>query len=206
MINASHIARAHTLLALAAFGVALCVGVMLHYKKIVKNGVAGYPEEWFPSVSATYVKIPVCMVHELIYLCRIGDWYPERNLFQILIALTSGTWYYIVILDDSQACSFSIGPRFALVSLQYYLHRSPTSSLPTVVFLSGLIRTVSCGGWVYITSSDDHDVHDFFMITYIVFNIPWMIGSIACTPEDSQVVRRKRFYLTTLFGLGCTCL
>jgi hypothetical protein len=21
---------------------------------------------------------------------RIGDWYPERNLFQILIALTSG--------------------------------------------------------------------------------------------------------------------
>jgi hypothetical protein len=22
--------------------------------------------------------------------CRIGDWYPERNIFQILIALTSG--------------------------------------------------------------------------------------------------------------------
>lgn len=22
---------------------------------------------------------------------RIGDWYPERNLFQILIAITSGT-------------------------------------------------------------------------------------------------------------------
>jgi hypothetical protein len=42
-------------------------------KKIVKNGVAGYPQEWFPSVSAT-----------------IGDWYPERNIFQILITLTSG--------------------------------------------------------------------------------------------------------------------
>jgi hypothetical protein len=46
------------------------------------NGVAaleltsaqGYPEEWFPSVSAT-----------------IGDRYPERSVFMLFIALTSGT-------------------------------------------------------------------------------------------------------------------
>jgi hypothetical protein len=29
------------------------------------------------------------------------------------------------------------------------------------------VRTLSCGGWVYITSSDDHDVHDVLMITYM---------------------------------------
>jgi hypothetical protein len=25
-------------------------------------------------------------------LCRIGDWYPERNIFQILIAVNSGQY------------------------------------------------------------------------------------------------------------------
>ena len=33
----------------------------------------GYPDEWFPSVSAT-----------------IGDRYPERSVFQLFIAMTSG--------------------------------------------------------------------------------------------------------------------
>ena len=47
------IARVHTVLALTAFASALFIGCMLHYRKIVKNGVAGWPKEWFPSVSAT---------------------------------------------------------------------------------------------------------------------------------------------------------
>ncbi|TDL25465.1 hypothetical protein BD410DRAFT_836977 [Rickenella mellea] len=141
-IRASTVAKVHTFLALLAFLSALVVGCLFHYRKIVKNGVAGYPQEWFPSVSAA-----------------IGDWYPERSVFQILIALTSG-------------------PRFMLVYFQYYLTRSPTKTVPWVVFVSGLIRTVSCGGWVYITSNDDHDAHDVLMITYILFNIPWMFGSI----------------------------
>ncbi|THH00526.1 hypothetical protein EW145_g7066 [Phellinidium pouzarii] len=131
VLQASNLARAHTILGLTSFLTALVIGCTLHFKKIVKNGVAGYPQEWFPSVSAT-----------------IGDWYPERSVFQILIALTSG-------------------PRFALVFLQYYVQRSTSSSLPFVVFSTGLMRTLSCGGWVYITSNDDHDAHDVFMILYI---------------------------------------
>ncbi|KAK7044264.1 Protein cwh43 [Paramarasmius palmivorus] len=158
VIHASTIARAHTVLAFTAFTTALLVGVSLHYKKIVKNGVAGYPQEWFPSVSAT-----------------IGDWYPERNIFQILIALTSG-------------------PRFCLVAFQYLLQRSRNSSLPTFVFISGLARTLSCGGWVYITSTDDHDVHDVCMIAYMVLNLPWMVGGVLCTPLEHPSVRRKRFF------------
>ncbi|KAL4268280.1 Calcofluor white hypersensitive protein [Pleurotus pulmonarius] len=161
VFDASIIARVHSWLACTAFASALCIGCLLHYKKIVKNGVAGYPQEWFPSVSAT-----------------IGDWYPERNIFQVLIALTAG-------------------PRFALVILLYYLQRSQNSSLPTVVFISGLIRTISCGGWVYITSSDDHDVHDVLMIAYIVCDLPWMLGGIACT--QNTVVRRKRRMIATGF-------
>lgn len=56
VLNASSIARVHTIFSAFAFLAALVVGSACHYKKIVQNGVAGYPEEWFPSVSATYVK------------------------------------------------------------------------------------------------------------------------------------------------------
>ena len=36
-----------------AFFGSLILGIALHYKKIVKNEYYGYPQEWFPSVSAT---------------------------------------------------------------------------------------------------------------------------------------------------------
>ena len=52
-IDAAHVVTLHTYLAYSAFFSALLIGCALHYRKIVKNGVAGYPEEWFPSVSAT---------------------------------------------------------------------------------------------------------------------------------------------------------
>jgi hypothetical protein len=52
-IRASRLARLHTFLSLTAFIGALAIGSSLHYTKIVKNAVAGWPEEWFPSVSAT---------------------------------------------------------------------------------------------------------------------------------------------------------
>lgn len=57
----------------AAFVSAFIVGTYLHYHKIVQNEFYGYPDEWFPSVSAT-----------------IGDRYPERSFFMVFIALTSG--------------------------------------------------------------------------------------------------------------------
>ncbi|KAF9814424.1 hypothetical protein IEO21_05088 [Rhodonia placenta] len=152
-----YIARAHTILAVSAFATAFLMGCALHYKRIVKNGIAGWPDEWIPSVSAT-----------------IGDWYPERNIFQILIALNSG-------------------PRLAIVLLQYYLYRSSSSGLPGFVMLCGILRTLSCGGWVYITSTDDHDAHDILMISYIVLNIPWMWGTMARRARD-PLARRIRFW------------
>ncbi|TRM66791.1 Frag1/DRAM/Sfk1 family-domain-containing protein [Schizophyllum amplum] len=142
------VARVHTVLALAAFGSALVLGCMLHYKKIVKNGVAGWPKEWWPSVSAT-----------------IGDWYPERSVFQILIALTAG-------------------PRFALVYMLYYVHHS------TTLLVIGVLRTFMCGGWVYITSTDGPDVHDACMIAYVVLTLPWMIGGVLCSRGKARKWRR----------------
>lgn len=86
----------------------------------------------------------------------------------------------------------SLGPRLALVLTQYYVQSSFRSTLAAVVLASGILRTLACGGWVYITSSDDHDVHDVFMISYMVLNLPWMIGTVLCTSEDATTVRRKR--------------
>ncbi|KAG1850764.1 Frag1/DRAM/Sfk1 family-domain-containing protein [Suillus tomentosus] len=132
-----------------------------------KNGVAGYPDEWFPSVSAT-----------------IGDWYPERNIFQIFIAF-----------------KHLVSPRFTLVSLQYFLRRSPNTNLPGFLFAVGIVRTLMCGGWVYITSNDDHDVHDVLMVTYILCNVPWMWGGVLCTPIGHVEARRRRLQPICKLGL-----
>ncbi|ODV90282.1 hypothetical protein CANCADRAFT_2014 [Tortispora caseinolytica NRRL Y-17796] len=156
-LNGSYVAVAHTVFALSAFVVALVTGMLLHFHKIVQNEHFGYPDEWFPSVSAT-----------------IGDRYPERSFFQILIAVTSG-------------------PRFALIGLWYLLSCSPTSRWALFTTVCGILRTFCCGGWVYITSTDDHDAHDIFMIAYLLLTIPWIIGTIYLTPYNrSALLIRKR--------------
>ncbi|KAF7374974.1 Protein cwh43 [Mycena sanguinolenta] len=154
-IPAAYIARAHTVLGSAAFLIALLLGLLYHYKKLCKNAIAAWPEEWFPSVSAT-----------------VGDWYPERNIFQILIAFTSG-------------------PRLALVFLEYLLHSKDwNSQFPVVIFISGILRTVTCGGWVSTI---------FFMISYIVLTIPWMVGCIVSAPNQT---RKSRIFVASTFFLS----
>ncbi|CAG8533236.1 8088_t:CDS:2, partial [Scutellospora calospora] len=166
-IPAKFVSYAHTALGYCAFLFAFFVGCYTHYHKIVKNEFYGYPDEWFPSVSAT-----------------TGDWYPERAVFQIIIALASG-------------------PRFMLVFLWFLLitKSHPTGSLGFAKFLLviGLIRTFSCGGWVYITSSDDHDVHDIAMITYLICTLPWMLGVLSTTPQISYNSLKYRRWLCIAF-------
>lgn len=163
-ITGRHVAIAHTVCAYLAFLAALFLGLSLHYTKIVENEHYGYPDEWFPSVSAT-----------------IGDRYPERLVFQILIALTAG-------------------PRFLLIGLTYLRakDRHPWSAKAALIF--GVLRTFTCGGWVYITLTDDHQWHDIFMISYIVLTIPWDVFVIGCS-EPGRVKKGRTltcyaFFLT----------
>lgn len=155
IINGKVIPLTHTFCAFAAFLAALVAGYSLHFHKIVQNAHYGYPDEWFPSVSAT-----------------IGDRYPERSIFQILIALTSF-------------------PRFLLLLGHFYLNGSISC------LVVGLVRTVSCGGWVYITSTDDHDIHDVFMITYIVLTLPWDIMIVRLSTTGKKL---KGFVAAAFFG------
>ncbi|KAG5297368.1 calcofluor white hypersensitive protein [Histoplasma ohiense] len=163
-INGRWVSWAHTLAAYTAFLGALIVGMRLHYHKIVQNEYYGYPQEWFPSVSAT-----------------IGDRYPERSVFQLFIAITSG-------------------PRFALVFLWYILTARPNSSLPKFIAGTGLFRTLTCGGWTYITSTDDHDWHDIFMISYLVATLPWTLGCLALSPNNRQAVKYRKILAGVFFG------
>ncbi|KAI5859843.1 Frag1/DRAM/Sfk1 family-domain-containing protein [Durotheca rogersii] len=163
-INAKWVSWAHTVFAYTAFLSALFVGIRLHYHKIVQNEFHGYPDEWFPSVSAT-----------------IGDRYPERSFFMIFIALTSG-------------------PRFALVTLWYLLAARPGKALPKFVAGVGLFRTLTCAGWTYVTSTDDHDRHDIFMISYLVATIPWTAGCIALSSPNTISIRYRKYLAGAFFG------
>lgn len=162
--NAKWIAIAHAACAYSAFLSALIVGCWLHYHKIVQNSSWGYPDEWFPSVSAT-----------------IGDRYPERSIFQIMIALTSG-------------------PRFLLLLFNFIRLYKEKSVLPYLAIFSGVVRTFTCGGWVYITSTDDMDWHNIFMISYIFLTIPWTICISKLSPPES-LARRSRILTAWLFFL-----
>lgn len=165
-VNGKYVAYAHTLLAYSAFLSALVVGCWLHYHKIVQNSSFGYPDEWFPSVSAA-----------------IGDRYPERSIFQLLIACTSG-------------------PRFLLVFLNFIvLYDAQWAGLSYTFLISGVIRTITCGGWVYITSTDDHDWHDIFMIGYIILTLPWTILVSVMSPTKSPVRKGRAWTAFAFFGM-----
>ncbi|KAF2220042.1 integral plasma membrane protein [Elsinoe ampelina] len=158
------ISYAHTAFAYTAFIGALVVGISLHYQKIVQNEHYGYPVEWFPSVSAT-----------------IGDRYPERAVFQLFIALTSG-------------------PRFILVGLWYILTKRSGTSLPKFVAGVGIFRSLTCGGWTYVTSTDDHDWHDIFMISYLVATIPWTVGCLALSPNNPRAIYWRKVFAGSFFA------
>lgn len=164
-INGRYVAYAHTIFAYSAFLTALACGLGLHYTKIVENQYYTYPDEWFPSVSAT-----------------IGDRYPERSFFQVFIAITSGA-------------------RFTLVFLWYLLVARPTT-VKSSKFLAGvgLFRTITCGGWTYVTSTDDHDWHDIFMISYLVATIPWTVGCITLGPRNPRSLKWRKIFAGCFFG------
>ena len=146
----------------------------------MKNEYYGYPQEWFPSVSATIGSVPF-LLNFAVDLLMEGDWYPERNVFQILIAICSG-------------------PRFALIFLWYLLTYRRGTALPKVVAAVGVLRTFLCGGWVYVTSTDDHGFHDITMIGYLLCTLPWTLGVISMSPLNPQALKYRKIIAGMFFG------
>lgn len=91
------------------------------------------------------------------------------------------------------------GPRFGLVFLWFLLTNKPNQLTPKWTLFAGLLRTLFCGGWVYITSTDDHDWHDIFMIGYMILTIPWTAGVLMTTPSENRTAYKYRKRFATLF-------
>lgn len=110
--------------------------------------------------------------------------------YEALIHITQG-------LDSSLTYT---GPRFVLVGLWYLLTARSNSSLPKYVALAGLFRTLTCGGWTYVTSTDAHDWHDIFMISYLVATLPWTLGCLALSPNNYQAIKYRKLFAGAFFG------
>lgn len=93
-----------------------------------------------------------------------------------------------------------LGPRFLLVFLWYILTARPKSKLPQIVAGIGLFRTLSCGGWTYVTSTDDHGWHDIFMVSYLVATIPWTLGCLVLSPNNPQAVKYRKIMAGAFFA------
>ena len=83
--------------------------------------------------------------------------------------------------------------------LWYILTKRSESVLPILVAGTGLFRTLTCGGWTYVTSTDDHGWHDVFMISYLVATLPWTLGCIALSPKGNQKALKYRKILAGCF-------
>jgi len=97
-------------------------------------------------------------------------------------------------------CLTFAGPRFLLVGLWYLLTAKPNTTLPKYIALAGAFRTLTCGGWTYVTSTDDHDWHDIFMISYIVATLPWTLGCLALSPNNHKAVKYRKYLAGAFFG------
>lgn len=64
----------------------------------------------------------------------------------------------------------------------------------------GIFRTLTCGGWTYVTSTDDHDWHDIFMISYLVATLPWTLGCLALSPNNARAVKYRKYLASAFFG------
>lgn len=110
-------------------------------------------------------------------------------------------WWDWSIWDLPRLSSDSYaGPRFALVFLWYLLTRRPNSILPKIVAGTGIFRTLTCGGWTYVTSTDDHGWHDIFMISYLVATLPWTLGCLALSPPNAKAIKYRKTLAGLFFG------
>jgi Frag1/DRAM/Sfk1 family len=102
-------------------------------------------------------------------------------VFQIIIAICSG-------------------PRFALIFLWYLLTYRRGTAMPKVVVAIGVLRTFLCGGWVYVTSTDDHGFHDITMIGYLLCTLPWTLGVISMSPLNPRALKYRKIIAASFFG------
>lgn len=135
IITGETINKLHFATVLSAFSISLFLACHLHYYKVVKNAYFGYPQEWIPSVSAA-----------------IGDKFPERNIFQLLMALAAIFRMALLLMSSQQ--------------LKLYNAKHQKSS-----FWVGFARMWLAGFWIYCPSGECNTFHDASMIAYLIATV-----------------------------------
>lgn len=51
-----------------------------------------------------------------------------------------------------------------------------------------------------MTSTDDHDWHDIFMISYLVATLPWTIGCLALSPQNATAIKYRKIFAGSFFA------
>ncbi|BEJ12602.1 hypothetical protein CspHIS471_0210620 [Cutaneotrichosporon sp. HIS471] len=213
-VPGAFVPRAHTALSAAAFVLALSAGYLGGiWEALCENSVAKWPDEWFPSVSAT-----------------IGDHAASRAPFHIAIALTAFPRFALLALQwvahrypprgreaahalsrvPSPSTTVHTGSRGGLRNRKHANDEAEPvpehedavapAGWADVEAMCGLGRTFCCGGWMFITSRDQHDLHDLFMIVYLVLNVPWMV--LSTLHSTTQQARRWRTITAAGFMLS----
>ncbi|KAK8853309.1 hypothetical protein IAR55_004013 [Kwoniella newhampshirensis] len=222
---------AHTTIASLAFSSALALGWLGGlWKELCINSVARWPVEWFPSVSATIGDhaLPRAPFQILIALCAtprflllLVQWLvhreppltPAKSSARHDTAANGNGHSTSLNAEDVRMCSVPQRPGERIQEevgsmtesmVQAIETEIGSSALADLELLVGVARTFCCGGWVYITSRDHHDIHDLFMILYLLLTLPWMtLSTRHCTHTKSKRKRRIPFYgfLATILPL-----
>jgi Frag1/DRAM/Sfk1 family len=72
--------------------------------------------------------------------------------------------------------------------------------MPKIIAAIGVLRTFLCGGWVYVTSTDDHGFHDIAMIGYLLCTLPWTLGIISMSPLHPRALKYRKIIAGSFFG------
>jgi hypothetical protein len=166
IISGTNLNRFHSIVVTLAFLTALVLAVKLHYFKVVKNSYYGYPDEWIPSVSAV-----------------IGDRFPERNVFQLLMALAGILRMGLLVLSSAQHDIFNA--RFS-----------------RLCFFCGFLRMWLAGAWIYFPSGDWNNFHDVTMILYLICTAMYhrlLISAKTSINKSMRSLTVSKNLLVTLF-------
>ena len=110
-----------------------------------------------------------------------GDYYPERNVFHILIAICSG-------------------PRFALILLWYLLTCSFGPKMPRIMLFVGILRTFLFGVFAYVSSTESFIVHEIAGLGYILCTLPWTMSIISVAPKSPRTRKYRKIFAGCLFA------
>eukprot|EP01116_Phalansterium_solitarium_P018303 TRINITY_DN4810_c0_g1_i1.p1 TRINITY_DN4810_c0_g1~~TRINITY_DN4810_c0_g1_i1.p1 ORF type:complete len:261 (-),score=99.49 TRINITY_DN4810_c0_g1_i1:287-1069(-) len=127
----------------------------------------------------------------------IGDYWPEKSIWRVAIGLGSG-------------------PRLVTVFLNYNTLKEAFGSEKALrtkaVYLIDWARVLAAGGWTYISSSEDNDIHSLFFVIYVLGSFAY---SILYTPlfYEARIKRAavkdsaeyQRFVMSYRLKLAC-CL